>query len=169
MSCPFNNKFPWIHLNETGKKYPGLGLARLSSREPHPYHKNATHGLTWVPLHVRENTKRYEGRQRHVHLKEITNNITHHIQECLLKGKWLSCIMDLSLETPGHCPGFIMKLCQDWPEPVNLFTRELLSSYLSESMSPFTTRSVPQSRTLLDSPIQASPLAKNPFQTSNWT
>lgn len=134
MSCPFNNKFPWIHLNEAGKKYPGLGLARLSSREPHPYHKNATHGLTCAPLHVSENTERYEGRQRHVHLKEITNNITHHIQECLLKGKWLSCIMDLSLETPGHCPGFIMKLCQGWPP--NLQTFSPVSSYLAICLNP---------------------------------
>lgn len=104
-----------------------------------------------------------------MHLKAITNISTHHIQECLRKGKWLRCIMDLSLGTPGHCPGFILKLSGLISPPVNLSPFELPTSYLYASTGPSTTRSVPYCSRLLDSPIQTSLPVKIPFLTSNLT
>lgn len=46
---------------------------------------------------------------------------THHIQECLLKGR-LRCIMALLLGIPGHCPGFISRLRLDTPTDCSPFT-----------------------------------------------
>ncbi len=64
--------------------------------------------------HSKETVLTHEKTHTKCIFKTITTTNTHHIQECLLKGKWLRCIMDLSLGTPGHCPGFIPKLCQSW-------------------------------------------------------
>lgn len=64
-------------------------------------------------VNTQKDRKTPKSKQIHMYRKTITTTNTHHIQECLLKGKWLRCIMDLSLGTPGHCPGFIPKLCQD--------------------------------------------------------
>lgn len=82
--------------------------------------------------------------------------------------------MDLSLGTPGHCPGFIPELCQHWsPLPVNLSPFESL--YLSTDTAPQYPQAPIQfivSHTAVhccDAPIQISFQIKSPFWTSNLT
>lgn len=108
----------------------------------------------------------------------ISTTNTHHIQECLLKGKWLRCIMDLSLGTPGHCPGFMPKMWQDrFPLPVTLSPCEplCLSCYLftaTDQQYPLAPAQYIVSHTAVhccDAPIQISFPINRPFWTSNLT
>lgn len=170
MSCPFNNKFPWIHLNEAGKKipWPAIGQTFLKGAPSIPQKCH-----TWIDMCASACKGKHETLRRQTKTCASEGNHQQHYSP------YPGVPPERKMAELHHGPvtgntWTVSRLHNEavsglTSQPVNLFTRELLFSYLSESTSPFTTRSVPQSRMLPDSPIQASPLAKNPFQTSNWT